>query len=480
MLDSDTCYRTLQSRDARFDGWFYPAVRTTGIYCRPSCPAITPQRRNVTFYPSAAAAQLAGYRACKRCRPDASPGSPEWNIRGDLAGRALRLIGDGVIDRDGVGGLAARLGYSERQIHRTLVAEVGAGPIALARAQRAQTARILLETTDLPATDVAFAAGFASVRQFNDTVRAVFATTPTGLRTRRRDGAAAEPGVISLRLPYREPIQLQLLLEFLGGHGAPGVESYVDDVYTRVLDAPSGPALISLQPGGGAVHCRVRLTDTRDLVAVVARVRSLLDLDADPVAVDAALATDPALALAVGKRPGLRVPGSVDGFEMLIGTIVGQQISVAGARTVLGRIVAAHGRPAFEGEPWFLFPTPDDLAAADPATLPMPRSRAATMQTVARAFADGSLSLDRSVDRDETRAALLALPGIGPWTADYLAIRAVGHPDVLLATDLGVRRSADDLGVDLRDGRPDWAPWRSYATYHLWAHMYADRWRVAG
>ena len=479
MLDDDTCYRTLQARDPRFDGWFFTAVRTTGIYCRPSCPAITPQRRNVTFYPSAAAAQLAGYRACKRCRPDASPGSPEWNIRGDLAGRALRLIGDGVIDRDGVGGLAARLGYSERQIHRTLVAEVGAGPIALARAQRAQTARILLETTDLPATDVAFAAGFSSVRQFNDTVRAVFATTPTGLRARRRDGGGTEPGVVSLRLPYREPIQLQLLLEFLGGHGVPGVESYADDVYTRVLDAPSGPALISLQPGDGAVLCRVRLTDTRDLVAVVARVRSLLDLDADPVAVDAALATDPALALPVGKRPGLRVPGSVGGFEMIIGTIVGQQISVAGARKVLGRIVAAHGRPAFDGEPWLLFPTPDALAAADPATLPMPRSRAATVQAVARAFAAGSLALDRGVDRDETRAALLALPGIGPWTADYLAIRAIGHPDVLLATDLGVRRSADDLGVDLRDGRPDWAPWRSYATYHLWAHMYADRWRVA-
>lgn len=479
MLDDDTCYRTLQARDPRFDGWFFTAVRTTGIYCRPSCPAITPQRRNVTFYPSAAAAQLAGYRACKRCRPDASPGSPEWNLRGDLAGRALRLIGDGVIDRDGVGGLAARLGYSERQIHRTLVAEVGAGPIALARAQRAQTARVLLETTDLPATNVAFAAGFSSVRQFNDTVRAVFATTPTGLRARRRDGGAVEPGVISLRLPYREPMQLQLLLEFLGSHGVPGVESYANDVYTRVLDAPSGPALISLQPGDSAVRCTVRLTDTRDLVAVVARVRSLLDLDADPVAVDAALATDPALALPVGKRPGLRVPGAVDGFAMIIGTIVGQQISVAGARTVLGRIVAAHGRRAFDGEPWILFPTPDALAAADPATLPMPRSRAASVQTVARAFADGSLRLDRGVDRDEIRSTLLTLPGIGPWTADYLAIRAVGHPDVLLATDLGVRRAADDLGVDLRDGRPDWAPWRSYATYHLWAHMYSDRWKVA-
>lgn len=480
MLDPDTCYRTLQARDARFDGWFFTAVRTTGIYCRPSCPAITPQRRNVTFYPSAAAAQRAGYRACKRCRPDASPGSPEWNIRGDLAGRALRLIGDGVIDREGVGGLAARLGYSERQIHRTLVAEVGAGPIALARAQRAQTARILLETTDLPATDVAFAAGFASVRQFNDTVRAVFATTPTGLRARRRGELPVEPGVIALRLPYREPIQLQSVLDFLGAHAVPGVESYVDGIYTRVLAGPSGPALISVEPGNGAVLCRVRLTDTRDLVAAVARVRHLLDLDADPVAVDGLLAADAALALPVGKRPGLRAPGSVDGFETTVRTIVGQQISVAGARTVLRRVVAALGRQAFEGEPWRLFPTAADLANADPTRLPMPRARAAAVVIAARAFADGPLRLDAGVDRDETRAALLALPGIGPWTADYLMMRATGHPDVLLAADLGVRRAADDLGVDLRDGRPDWAPWRSYATYHLWAHMYSDVWRVAG
>jgi AraC family transcriptional regulator of adaptative response / DNA-3-methyladenine glycosylase II len=201
--DADTCYRAVQSRDPRFDGWFFTAVRTTGIYCRPSCPAITPQQRNVTFHPSAAAAQRAGYRACKRCRPDATPGSPEWNVRGDLAGRALRLIADGVVDRDGVPGLAARLGYSERQLHRTLVAEVGAGPIALARAQRAQTARVLLETTELPVTDIAFAAGFASVRQFNDTVQAVFATTPSRLRAARRPSAAVAPGTVTLRLPYR-------------------------------------------------------------------------------------------------------------------------------------------------------------------------------------------------------------------------------------------------------------------------------------
>jgi AraC family transcriptional regulator of adaptative response / DNA-3-methyladenine glycosylase II len=226
------------------------------------------------------------------------------------------------------------------------------------------------------------------------------------------------------------------------------------------------------------VRCEVRLSDTRDLVAVVSRVRQLLDLDADPVAVDDVLAGDPALALPVGKRPGLRSPGSVDGFETTIRTIVGQQISVAGARTVLGRVVAELGRPAFAGEPWLLFPTAADVAAADPAALPMPRSRGTAVQAVAREFAEGGLRLDPGVDRDEIRATLVALPGIGPWTADYLTMRATGHPDVLLATDLGVRRSAADLGLDLTDGRPDWAPWRSYATHHLWAHMYSDTWRV--
>jgi AraC family transcriptional regulator of adaptative response / DNA-3-methyladenine glycosylase II len=469
----------VQSRDPRFDGWFFTAVRTTGIYCRPSCPAITPHRRNVTFHPSAAAAQRAGYRACKRCRPDASPGSPEWNVRGDLAGRALRLIGDGVVDREGVPGLAGRLGYSERQLHRTLVAEVGAGPLALARAQRAQTSRLLLETTDLPVTDVAFAAGFASVRQFNDTVREVFATTPSGLRASRRPGAPVEAGVVSLRLPYRQPIQLTTLLDLLGAHAVPGLEQHADGVFSRVLAAPHGPALVSLSAGDGAVVCRARLHDTRDLVAVVARVRRLLDLDADPVAVDAVLGNDPALAPLVGKRPGLRSPGTVDGVETAVRTIVGQQISVSGARTVLGRIVAASGRPAFPDEPWLLFPSAADFAALDPDELPMPRARGRSIVGVAAAFADGAIDLDPGADRDEVRAALLGLPGVGPWTADYLMMRAVAHPDVLLMSDLVVRRAADDLGVDLVDGKPAWAPWRSYATYHLWAHLYADLWSVA-
>jgi len=469
--DSDICYRAVQGRDARFDGWFVTAVRTTGIYCRPSCPAITPKRGNVEFHPSAAAAQRAGFRACKRCRPDASPGSPEWNARGDLAGRALRLIADGVIDRDGVPGLAARLGYSERQLNRTLIAEVGAGPLALARAQRAQTARVLLETTDLPVTDVAFASGFASVRQFNDTIQAIFATTPSELRTKRRGEVTAEPGTIALRLPYREPMSLTSTLEFLGARAIPGVETYADERYTRVLQAPGGPALITVGVGNGAVDCRVRLTDQRDLVTVVARVRRLLDLDADPHAVDALLSTDPDLAPWIAKRPGLRSPGAVDGAEMAARAIVGQQVSVAGARTVLGRIAAEHGTTAFEGEAWQLFPSAQTLVEIDPATLPMPRARGAALSGVASAITSGSVELDAGADRGEVRAALLELPGIGPWTADYLGMRALGDPDILLATDLGVRHAATGLGINLAGNRPDWAPWRSYVSHHLWATL---------
>jgi AraC family transcriptional regulator of adaptative response / DNA-3-methyladenine glycosylase II len=472
--DEDTCYRAVQGHDARFDGWFFTAVRTTGIYCRPSCPAITPQRRNVTFHPSAAAAQRAGYRACKRCRPDASPGSPEWDVRGDLAGRALRLIADGVVDRDGVPGLAQRLGYSQRQVHRTLVAEVGAGPIALARAQRAQTARVLLESTDLSAADIAFAAGFASVRQFNDTITAVFATTPTGLRARRRD-ALADPGAITLRLAYRAPMDLTATLQFLGVRAVPGVEHGADGRYTRVLRAPHGPALVSLPvppvsgtDAGTAVRCQVRLRDQRDLVAVVARVRKLLDLDADPQAVDDVLSTEPALAPLVSKRPGLRSPGAVDGTEMAVRAIVGQQVSVAGARTVLGRIAAAHGAVAFTGEPWLLFPDAATLAGLDPAALPLPRARATTIVTAAARIASGELALDSGADRDRTRAALLSQPGIGPWTTDYLLMRALGDPDVLLATDLGVRRGAAELDLDLGHSG-HWAPWRSYVSHHVWA-----------
>jgi AraC family transcriptional regulator of adaptative response / DNA-3-methyladenine glycosylase II len=485
--DFERCYRAVQSRDTRFDGWFFGAVTSTGIYCRPSCPARTPKREHMRFFATAAAAQLAGFRACKRCRPDASPGSPEWDQRADLVGRAMRLIADGVVDREGVAGLARHLSYSERHLHRQLVAEVGAGPIALARAQRAQTARILVETTDVPMAQVAFASGFASIRQFNDTIRAVFAVTPTELRARARSAAskrstmehgATSAGTIALRLPFRAPLDVDPLLDFLATRAVAGVESVSGGTYRRSLELPFGAAVVALTPEPDHVACRLRLDDLRDLPAAVARCRRLLDLDADPVAVDGFLAADPRLEPLVRKHPGLRVPGHVDGFEVLVRAIVGQQVSVAGARTVLGRVVAALGEPLPmpDGEIVTRFPSATALAGAPADALPMPKARAATVRRAAAAIAGGDLALDPGVDRDELRARLLALPGIGPWTADYVALRALGDPDVFLAGDLGARRALEALGGpgDARGAAAcaaAWRPWRSYALTHLWTTL---------
>ncbi|MEO7980795.1 MAG: AlkA N-terminal domain-containing protein [Sporichthyaceae bacterium] len=477
MLDHDTCYRAVSSRDARFDGWFVTAVRTTGIYCRPSCPATTPKRRNVTFFPTSAAAQLAGFRACRRCRPDASPGSPEWNVRSDTVARAMRLIGDGTVDREGVTGLAARLGYSERQLHRLLVAEVGAGAQALARAQRAHTARTLIETTDLRLSEVAFAAGFASIRQFNDTVRAVFATTPRDLRERAaaRGGRAPVPGTMVLRLATRRPFDGRWLLDLLGSKAVPGVESYDGTTFRRTLLLPHGEATVDLHPADDHVLATLRLEDPRDVVPAVARVRRLLDLDADSAAVDELLGADPLLGLLVAARPGIRVPGAVDGPEMAVRAVIGQQVSVAGARTVAGRLVTSYGKPLTRADDGLThhFPTVDVLAEVDPASLPMPRTRGRTVVGLAAAVAAGEVDLDTAADRARTETALLALPGIGPWTADYLRMRVLGDPDSFLASDLGVRRGLERLGAagDPRSAAAAaqaWRPWRSYALMHLW------------
>ena len=469
--DADTCYRAMEGKDPRFDGWFFVAVRSTGIYCRPSCPSRTPLRRNVTFHSTAASAQRAGYRACKRCRPDASPGSPEWNVRGDLAGRALRLIADGIVDREGVPGLARRVGYSERQLHRVLVAEVGAGPIALARAQRAQTARILLETTELPSADVAFAAGFASVRQFTDTVQDVFAMTPTGSASstsRSRHRRAPRRGPATSAVP--EASWIWRRCSITSPHGDSRRRVGDGDTYRRTLRRTAARA--EIRPGGDSyLLCRLEFAHPRDLVAVVARLRRLLDLDADPSAVDATLGARPELATLVTKRPGLRSPGTVDGFELAVRAVVGQQVSVAGARQVLARLVEQAGPTVFPDQPSRLFPTAPQLAAQDPAEMPMPKARAATLRALADATGGGAMTLDPGADRATARAALHAVPGIGPWTADYVVMRALGDPDILLATDLGVRRAARSLDLDLSGGRPDWAPWRSYATHHLWAAL---------
>ncbi|KOU28214.1 DNA-3-methyladenine glycosylase [Streptomyces sp. WM6373] len=480
--DTERCVRAVQSKDARFDGWFFTAVLTTRIYCRPSCPAVPPKVENMTFLPSAAACQQAGFRACKRCRPDTSPGSPEWNARADAVARAMRLIQDGVVDREGVPGLAARLGYSTRQVERQLNAELGAGPLALARAQRAQTARLLIETSELPMGDVAFAAGFASIRTFNDTVREVFALSPSELRdrsvkaSRNKNAPPRIPGTISLRLPFRTPLNPDNLFGHLAATAVPGVEEWRDGAYRRTLRLPHGTGVVALTPQPDHIGCRLALTDLRDLTIAISRCRWMLDLDADPEAVDEQLRSDPLLAPLVDKAPGRRVPRTVDAAEFAVRAVLGQQVSTAAARTHAARLVTAHGERVEDplGGLTHLFPSPQALAGLDPESLALPGSRRATLTGLVSALAGGSLPLGFDSDWDAARAQLSALPGFGPWTTEVIAMRALGDPDAFLPSDLGVRRAARGLGLPstpsaLTERAAGWRPWRAYAVQYLWA-----------
>ena len=475
--DVDRLWKAAEAKDPRFDGWVFCGVRTTGIYCRPSCPARTPKRENVRFFATAAAAQAAGFRACKRCRPDATPGSPEWDRRADLVGRAMRLIADGAVDREGVPGLARRLGYTERHVHRQLVAVVGAGPLAIARAQRAQTARILLETTELPITSVAFAAGFRSVRQFNDTVRQVFATTPGALRAHaRRNGTQRANGAITLRLPYRAPLDSAGLIGYLAKRAVPGIEETGDGVYRRSLRLPHAAGVVELEPTGGHVRARFWLTDLRDLAAAVQRSRALLDLDSDPQTVNDALDTDSLLNPFIRRAPGRRVPGHVDAHELAIRAVLGQQVSLRGAATLAARLAAEFGEPLKTpiGSITHLFPTAEALARADPGRFPMPAGRRRALIALTAALTSGELTLDPGADREEARRRLLTLPGIGPWTVEYVAMRALRDPDAFLATDLGLKRALQRLGQDSSPAAAErlaerWRPYRAYALQHLWA-----------
>lgn len=499
-MDDDLAYRAVQSRDARFDGWFFVAVTSTGIYCRPSCASVVPARARVRFFTTAAGAQRAGFRACKRCRPDAAPGSPEWNRRGDLVGRAMREISDGTVDREGVAGLAGRLGYSARQLNRLLLAEVGAGPLELARARRAETARILLETTELRAAEVAFGSGFGSVRQFNDTIRAVFAETPLALRERAERsrgrassdqaalraapaGGSSGPAPIELRLAFRPPLAAASLFGFLATRAVPGVEAGDEGSYRRAIGLPHGPGVVAVtapEPGERTIAASLTLSDLRDLSTAVKRLRQLLDLDADPAAVAEVLGEDPLLSPALSARPGMRVPGHVDPDELAIRAVLGQQVSVAGARRAAERLSRELGEP-LDGQLRDeehgivrLFPSSEVLAGLSPQDLPMPKSRARALIGLATALRSGDVRLGPGSDRQEVAARLLALPGIGPWTVAYIQMRALGDPDAYLPTDLGVRRSLE------RAGRPGdersavaaaerWRPYRAYAVQCLWS-----------
>jgi AraC family transcriptional regulator of adaptative response / DNA-3-methyladenine glycosylase II len=491
-LDTAARMAAVRSRDPRFDGYFYLGVRSTGIYCRPSCPARVPLESNMRFYPSAAAAQGAGYRACKRCRPDATPGSALWHHRGDVVARLVRLIADGVVDAEGVQGLARRVGYSPRQVERLLAQELGAGPLALARAQRAQTARVLVETTTLPMSQVCHASGFTSIRSFNDTLQAVFAATPSALRAAAdaRRGRAAraqgEPALgheawaqrLHVRLPYRAPLHADSLFGHLAATAVPGVEEWVDGGFARSVRLAHGPAWVHLRPAEGHVAATLALRDVRDLANLVQRCRRMLDLDADPHASQAHLNQDPVLAGLVRERPGMRIPGAVDGAEMALRVVLSQHISTRAAGTLTGRLARALGEPlpSVPGSSVDrLFPTPETIAECDPEQLPgMPATRLRTLRALASGLADGSIALHPGADRDQARHDLMAVPGVGPWTAEMVALRSLNDPDAFPATDLGVRRTAASIGLpgkagDLIEHSERWRPWRAYVTQALWA-----------
>ncbi|MGV8884036.1 MAG: AlkA N-terminal domain-containing protein [Microbacteriaceae bacterium] len=463
-------YRAMSSRDARFDGQFITGVHSTGIYCRPSCPALTPQARNVSFYRTAAAAHEAGLRACKRCLPDAVPGSPDWNTHDDLASRAMRLITDGIVEREGVTGLASRLGYTPRHLARVLTTELGAGPLALARAHRAHSARTLLISTDLSVAEVAFAAGFSSIRQFNDTIQAVYELTPTELRRSRRSRRGeitTAPGTLTLRLPARAPFDGPGIMRYLAGHAIAGLETFDGETYARAVRLPHGTARISVRiDGSDGVICTATLDSLADVSTLVSRVRRVFDLDADSLAIDAALACDPHLAPLVAASPGIRIPGAIDAEEALFRTLIGQQISVVAATTILGRIATALGTDG-------AFPSAATLAERGGEILRGPRSRIHSIMTAAEALACGDLVLDVGLPAPEFMARLTAMPGIGPWTAGYVAMRVLGSPDILLSSDLVMLHSARDLSIaqtaaGLARHGERWAPWRSYAGLHLW------------
>ena len=498
-------YRAIDSRDARFDGQFVTAVATTKIYCRPSCPARTPKPANVTFYQTSAAAHQAGYRACKRCLPEAVPGTPAWNLRSDAAARAMRLISDGEVDRTGVTGLAARLGYSSRQLNRILHQELGAGPLALARATRAQTARSLLTATGLKFSDIAFAAGFSSIRSFNDTVQEVFALTPSDLRA--RGAGTATPGTtragttptgttlmgttLALTLPLRTPYDPGIFT-FLRQRAVNGVEHATDEVYERLLQLPGGQGsfsarLTTASSGVPALAVTVTVETLPDLPVLLSRIRRLFDLDADPQAVDGVLAADPLLADRVRLLPGIRLPGALDPHEILIRALIGQQITVKAARGTLHRL-AALGTPSTLVPPPGagmlnrLFPTPAQLAEGAAEHLTGPARRRDTILRVSAALAEGSLQLGVEDSVADLERKLLPLPGIGPWTIGYLAMRVLGATDIHLENDAAIRNGWAALPGNSKPATPRqistvmerFSPWRSYATLHLWRLAASD------
>ena len=467
--------RARRSRDPRFDGRFFVGVTSTGVYCRPVCPAPSPRDAHVRYFPTAAAAGDAGFRPCLRCRPEAAPGTPAWLGTSAVVRRALALVHEGALDEGSVDGLAARLGIGPRHLHRLFVAHVGAPPLAVAKTRRLQFAKRLIDETDLSMTEIAFASGFGSLRRFNDTFLTTYDRAPSALRRLRRAGPVPAHGEVALRLAFRPPYDLEHVLAFLGARAIPGVERVDASGYARTIALASGPAVVRVGAAGARneLLLRVQGAPATALLPLTTQARRVFDLAADPATIAAALRPDPLLGPLVRRRPGLRVPGAWDAFECAVRAVLGQQVSVAAGRTLATRLVARAGtrldRP-MDGLT-HLFPSPAAVAAADLRSLGLTTARARTLAALARAVADGRLDLHGPAD--EVRTALVALPGIGDWTAEYVALRALGEPDAFPAADLVLRKAAAEGGPPitaraLAARAEAWRPWRGYAVFHLW------------
>jgi AraC family transcriptional regulator of adaptative response / DNA-3-methyladenine glycosylase II len=478
-LDHDACYRAVKLRDTRFDGRFFTAVKTTRIYCRPICPARTPHSRNVLFFPTAAAAQEAGFRPCLRCRPETAPDMPAWRGTSNTVARGLALIELGALDGGNVDALAERLGMGERQMRRLFRQHLGASPIGVAQTRRILLAKQLIHETHLPMTEIAFAAGFGSIRRFNETFLALFGRPPGALR--RLGGpevAVADQGEFSLLLRYKPPYDWSAMLGFLRQRAIPGVEWVADGIYSRTIALGGVQGRISVQPAAGnALRASIRIAKLAMLPNIIARLRRQFDLAADPLSIAAHLATDPVLAPLLKQRPGLRVPGAWDGFELAIRAVLGQQITVSAAIALAGKLVAAYGAPLSDPDRHLthVFPTAAALAGADLAVLGMPRSRAATLSGVAAAALANPELFGAHCELDEAIARLRCIRGVGEWTAQYIALRQLREPDAFPAADVGLMRALTDEAGQRPSARQmleraqAWRPWRAYAAQHLWA-----------
>ena len=481
-MDDDACYRAIETRDHRFDGRLFVAVTTTGIYCRPFCPAPTPKRENVRFFPTAAAAQEAGFRPCLRCRPETSPELAFWRGSSNSVSRALGLIEAGALDDANVEALAERLGIGERQLRRLFSQHLGASPIAIAQTRRILLAKQLIQDTRLPMAEIASAAGFGSIRRFNEIFQQLYRRPPKALRrTGITDESVATTGAVTVKLGYRPPYDWDAILSFLRERAIPGIELVSSNRYSRTIAIGDARGLLVVEPADrNCLKATVRLENLKALPTIIARIRRVFDLAADPVAIGAHLSRDPALAPLVAIRPGLRVPGAWDGFELAVRAVLGQQITVSAATRLAGKLVAAYGEKivdpaAFDQGLTHVFPTARQLAGSDLAAIGMPQARRLALASLAAAVVADPLIFGPRRSLEHAVAQLRSLPGIGEWTAQYIAMRELREPDAFPAADIGLLRAMRDAGgvrpspAALLAHAERWRPWRAYATLHLWA-----------